>query len=82
MLFYKINDKFTDGTNTYLSYHDGSNYDFYKIIEIGQGNLTYEKLNVKSIPRSNGPFSRLVFSLGMNAKKGDAKARPYSSTIF
>lgn len=82
MLFYKVNSKFTDGTNTYLSNHDGSNYDFYKIIEIEQGNLTYEKINVKSIPRSKGPFSRLAFSLGMNAKKGDAKARPYSSTIF
>ena len=71
---------FTDGTNTYVTRYDDY---LYKIIATAPDNLTYEIINVKSRPELKPSFyAKHAFSLGMNAKKGDAKARPYSLTIF
>lgn len=71
---------FTDGTNTYVTRYDDY---LYKIIGTAPDNLTYEIINVKSRPELKPSlYAQDAFSLGMNTKKGDAKARPYSSTIF
>lgn len=81
-LLFDHKEKFTDGVNAYASsgYHNDR---LYKIIETEPGSLTYQAISVKSCPKqANGLFAHRVFSLGMNAKKCDAKARPYSSTIF
>lgn len=71
---------FTDGTNTYVTKYQDR---LYKITETAPDNLTYQLISVKSRPKQPAGLSAIhAFSLGMNAKKGDAKARPYSSTIF
>ena len=81
-LVFSSKGKFTDGTNIYLAYST-STTTLYKITETEPGTLAYESISLKSYPyQPAGLTTSRAFSLGMNAKKGDAKARLYSSTIF
>ena len=76
------NKPFTDGTNTYKSYSSSTSI-IYKITETEPGTLTYQSVSVKSYPsQGTGINTARAFSLGLNAKKGDARARKYISTIF
>lgn len=80
-LLFNNNGIFTDGTNIYVSRSGNTN--LYKIIEAETDNLSYQSISIKSYPSQAASLSvDRVFSLGMNAKKGDAKARLYSTTIF